>query len=250
MTRTMIYEILHPVYRIDLITAFGAQKKAYCRRREKGQTKRTPETGENGEAEIENHRASEDVANNADMIEHNGAKTKREKKRTKRKENELKGSEEKRRIKIKNNFYIERDSRSLYACDHAHEGGRENFRNNIKSLIFNLLKDKEWCRAACANSNNPNEYAGRLKEKLQKYYDYIIITGGEESLENDDDFKRRFFFWQKKHDSVNETDSQKEKKENVPAATKVSKTDEARMLQEKSIEIIKQKLKAQCTNPK
>ena len=71
--------------------------------------------------------------------------------------------EVKRRIKIKNNFYIERDSRSLYACDHAHEGGRENFRNNIKSLIFNLLKDKEWCRAACANSNNPDEYAGQLK---------------------------------------------------------------------------------------
>ena len=91
----MIYEILHPVYRIDLITAFGAQKKAYCRRREKGQAKRAPETDENGEAEIENHKASEDVANNADMIEHNGAKTKREKKRTKRKENELKGSEEK-----------------------------------------------------------------------------------------------------------------------------------------------------------
>jgi len=67
---------------------------------------------------------------------------------------------------------------------------------------------------------------------------------------NDDDFKRRFFFWQKKHDSVNETDSQNEKKENVPAATKVSKTDEARLLQEKSMEIIKQKLKAQCTNPK
>ena len=68
MTRTMIYEILHPVYRIDLITAFGAQKKAYCRRREKGQAKRTPETGENEEAEIENHKASEDVANNADMM--------------------------------------------------------------------------------------------------------------------------------------------------------------------------------------
>jgi len=241
---------VYPYLLIDLMTAFGAQKKAYCRRREKGQAKRISEKGGNGEVEVEDHSANEDVANNADVTENNSAKTKREKKRTKRKENELKGSEEKRRIKIKNNFYIERDSRSLYACDHAHEGERETFRNKIRSLIFNLLKDKEWCRAACANSNNPDEYAGRLNEKLQKYYDYIIITGGEDSLENDDDFKRRFFFWQKKHDSVNETDSQNEKKENVPAATKVSRTDEARLLQEKSMEIIKQKLKAQCTNPK
>jgi len=45
----MIYEFLHPVNQLDLMTAFGAQKKAYCRRREKGQAKRISETCGNGD---------------------------------------------------------------------------------------------------------------------------------------------------------------------------------------------------------
>ena len=94
-------------------------------------------------------------------------KTKREKKRSKRKENEVKRREEKRKIKIKNNFYLERDSRSLYAHECAEEGGRESFRNKIRFLIFSLLEDKEWCRAACAFSSDPQEYEKHLKDKLQ-----------------------------------------------------------------------------------
>ncbi|MDD4591798.1 MAG: hypothetical protein PHG06_15430 [Parabacteroides sp.] len=80
----MIYEFLHPVNQIDLMTAFGAQKKAYCRRREKGQAKRISETGGNGDVEVEDHSANEDIANNADMTENNSAKTKREKNQKKR----------------------------------------------------------------------------------------------------------------------------------------------------------------------
>ena len=142
--------------------------------------------------------------------------------------------------KIKINF--ERKSRSLYAHECAEEGERESFRNKIRFLIFSLLEDKEWCRAACAFSSDPQEYEKHLKDKLQKYYDYIILVGGEKSLNDIEDYKRRFLFWQRDHDSINESDSLTEKKEKVPPATKVSKVEAARLLEQQAIEMVTQKL--------
>ena len=70
------------------------------------------------------------------MIEQIQEIVEKEKKSIKRKEYKEKRTkfeewrEEEEKIKIKNNFYIE-SSRSLNACDRAHEGVRESFRDKM-----------------------------------------------------------------------------------------------------------------------
>jgi len=185
-----------------------------------------------------NEKSNEGIVSELTPVNRETSAQRKEKKiESKDKTKEEKKEKEK---KIKINF--ERKSRSLNAHECAEEGERESFRNKIRFLIFSLLEDKEWCRAACAFSSDPQEYEKHLKDKLQKYYDYIILVGGEKSLNDIEDYKRRFLFWQRDHDSINESDSLTEKKEKVPPATKVSKVEAARLLEQQAIEMVTQKL--------
>jgi hypothetical protein len=113
----------------------------------------------------------------------------------------------------------------------------ERDREKIRIEIFDLLKDKEWCRAACSFASEPSEYEKVLPEKLQNFYDYIVATGAEDSIDTDENRRRRFFNWQKYYDkSVNKSLTQDSKEKEVPRATKLSKNEEMRLMAAKAVE--------------
>lgn len=149
--------------------------------------------------------------------------------------------EENKREKKKNSnsTYFEKNSHSIKK--NGMQAGAncacERDREKIRIEIFDLLKDKEWCRAACSFASEPSEYEKVLPEKLQTFYDYIVATGAEDSVDTDENRRRRFFNWQKYYDkSVNKNLTSDSKENEVPRATKLSKKEEMSIIAAKAVE--------------